>query len=181
MAFPHSEGMSNELTHPLPTAAGAATEERQGLWLMVVCGLLLATIGVFVEEAGQDPLTTVWFRCAFGLVALMVWGAATGRLGELRLRGRALLAALAASVLILLNWALFFAAISRTSIGVATVVIHVHPLWLMLLGAWWLRERITRLQIGAVLLALAGLTLATGLLEAMPHQPRTTIVMPSAC
>ncbi|WP_133699962.1 DMT family transporter [Roseateles toxinivorans] len=158
--------MSNALTtHPLPAAAGAAAEERQGLWLMVACGLLLATIGVFVEEAGQDPLTTVWFRCAFGLLALMVWGAATGRLGELRLRGRALLAALAASLLILANWALFFAAISRTSIGVATVVVHVHPLWLMLLGAWWLRERITRLQIAAVLLALAGLTLATGLLE----------------
>jgi len=144
------------------TRDNAAT---QGVALMVAGGLLLGTIGVFVEEAGQHPLTTVWFRCAFGGVALLLWGAATGRLRELRLRGKGLAAALAAGVLMIANWALFFAAIERTSIGVATVVFHVQPLWVLALGAWWLREPVTRRQLGAALLALAGLTLATGLVN----------------
>jgi drug/metabolite transporter (DMT)-like permease len=73
--------------------------------------------------------------------------------------------ALAAGALMLLNWALFFAAIRRTSIGVATVVFHVQPLWVIALGAWWLHERVSRAQIGAVLLALAGLALASGLAD----------------
>jgi drug/metabolite transporter (DMT)-like permease len=137
----------------------------QGVALMVAGGLLLGTLGVFVEEAAQHPLTTVWFRCAFGGAALLLWGAATGRLGELRLRGKGLAAALAAGVLMIANWALFFGAIERTSIGVATVVFHVQPLWVLALGAWWLREPLTRRQLGAVLLALAGLALATGLLD----------------
>lgn len=132
---------------------------------MVGAGLLLGTIGVFVEEAGQDPLTTAWFRCAFGLLALLLWGAAGGRLTELRLRGAALAAALAASVLMVTSWALFFAAITRTSIAVATVVFHVQPLWVLALGAWWLRERVSWPQAGAAMLALAGLALASGLLE----------------
>ncbi|MCW5661643.1 MAG: DMT family transporter [Burkholderiaceae bacterium] len=136
-----------------------------GVALMVAGGLLLGTIGVFVEEAGQHPLTTVWFRCVFGGAALLLWGAATRRLGELALRGKALAVALAAGVLMITNWALFFAAIERTSIGVATVVFHVQPLWVLALGAWWLRERVTRRQLGATLLALIGLTLATGLLD----------------
>jgi drug/metabolite transporter (DMT)-like permease len=148
-----------------PAAAGGWTRVQQGTWLMVGGGLLLGTIGVFVEEAGQHPLTAVWFRCAFGALALLLWGAVSGRLGELRLRGRGLLAALAAGVLMIANWALFFGAISRTSIGVATVVFHVQALWLMALGACCLREPVSRLQLGATLVALLGLALASGLLE----------------
>ena len=156
--------------HPLPTAptlrAGIdPLRERQGVALMMGGGLLLGTIGVFVEEAGQDPLTTVWFRCAFGTLALSLWGIASGRLAELRLRGAALASALVASALMIANWALFFAAIERTSIGVATVVFHVQPLWVLALGAWWLRERVSWGQAGAALLALIGLALASGVLE----------------
>jgi drug/metabolite transporter (DMT)-like permease len=142
-----------------------ARRERGGAALMVAGGLLLGTIGVFIKEAGQDPLTTVWFRCAFGCLALWLWGAISGRLAELRLRGKALAAALSASVLVLANWALFFAAIERTSIGVATVVFHVQPLWVLALGAWWLRERVSWAQAGAAVLALGGLALATGLFD----------------
>jgi drug/metabolite transporter (DMT)-like permease len=167
----HSGRMSASITRtagaslPGDAAAAAPRPQRRGTALMVGGGLLLGTLGVFVEEAGQDPLTTVWFRCAFGAAALLAWAVATGRLGELRLRGRALAAALAAGVLIMANWALFFAAISRTSIGVATVVFHVQPLWVLALGVWWLREPVTRQQAGAAVVALLGLALATGLLD----------------
>ena len=143
----------------------AAARERHGVALMIAGGLLLGTIGVFVEEAGQHPLTSVWCRCVFGALALLAWGAASGRLRELRLHGAGLAAALAAGVLMIANWALFFAAIERTSIGVATVVFHVQPLWVMAFGAWWLREPVTRRQVGAALLALIGLTCATGLID----------------
>lgn len=132
---------------------------------MAAGGLLLGTLGIFVEEAGQHPITTVWFRCAFGAMALLAWGAATGRLGELRLRGRTFAAAIAAGVLMVASWALFFGAIQRTSIAVATVVFHVQPLWVMAFGTWRLREPLPPSQGLAAATALLGLALATGLLE----------------
>ncbi|WP_431101420.1 DMT family transporter [Roseateles noduli] len=150
------------------TAAGAARRLREGQGLMVGGGLLLGTIGVFVEEAAQDPATTVWFRCVFGLAALLVWGAARGQLGELvRLRGRALGAVLVVGLLTVLNWGLFFAAIPRCSIAVSTVVFHVQPFWLMAMGAFWLREHVTRAQWLATAIALCGLALATGIADEM--------------
>jgi drug/metabolite transporter (DMT)-like permease len=156
----------SSLATPLPTAApDAARRERHGQWLMVGGGVLLGTLGIFIQEARQDALTAVWFRCAFGGAALLAWGALTGRLAELRLTQAGLAAALGAGLLVMLNWALFFAAIERTSIAVATVVFHVQPLWVMAFGAWWLREPVTKRQCGAALVALAGLALATGLLE----------------
>lgn len=147
-------------------------EQRTAAMLMTAGGLLLGTLGLFLERAGQDALTAVWFRCAFGAAALLAWGLATGRLAELRLRGRSLAAALAAGVLMAANWALFFAAIERTSIGVATVVFHVQPLWVMAAGVLWLREPLSARQAAAVGAALAGLALATGLFDAAADSPR---------
>ena len=72
--------------------------------------------------------------------------------------------ALGAGVLIVLNWVLFFAAIPRVSIAIATVLFHIQPFFVIGLGAWWLGERVSRAQVIACVVALAGLVLATGLI-----------------
>ncbi|MFG0787275.1 DMT family transporter [Delftia tsuruhatensis] len=160
-------------THSLQAAslASAATaqaaptaQETRGQWLMIAGGVLLGTVGVFVQEAGQHPLVTVLFRCAFGALALLAWGLATGRVRELRVRGRSWPVVAATGVLMVLNWALFFAAIPRTSIGVATIVFHIQPVWIMLFGTLVLREAVAPRQVAAMLAALLGLVLTTGLL-----------------
>ncbi len=131
---------------------------------MIAGGVLLGTVGVFVEEARQHPLVTVLFRCAFGALALLAWGLATGRVRELRVRGRSWAVVVATGLLMVLNWALFFAAIPLTSIGVATIVFHIQPVWIMLFGTLVLREAVAPRQVAAMLAALLGLVLATGLL-----------------
>lgn len=135
---------------------------------MVAGSLLLGTLGVFVHESGQHPLTAVWARCLFGALALGVWAMATGQAGALRLRGRALAAAGVTGLLMVLNWSLFFAAIGQVAIGTATVVVHAQPFWLMALAAWWLREPVSRGQVAAAAVAMLGLVLATGLGAATP-------------
>ena len=150
------------MTTLTPSAARAAGVNT-GAALMTAGGVLLGTLGVFLEQAGQHPLTAVWFRCVFGLLALSAWMLVTGRARELRLAPRALFAALAAGLLMLGNWALFFAAIERSSIAVATVVFHVQPFWVMLLGAVFLGEPVRRRQWAAAALALVGLAFASGL------------------
>lgn len=149
---------------PAPAQAAPTAQETRGQWLMIAGGVLLGTVGVFVEEARQHPLVTVLFRCAFGALALLAWGLATGRVRELRVRGRSWPVVLATGVLMVLNWALFFAAIPRTSIGVATIVFHIQPVWIMLFGTLVLREAVAPRQVAAMLAALLGLVLTTGLL-----------------
>ncbi len=143
----------------------ATTRDREGQWLMIAGGALLGTIGVFVEEAGQHPLVTVWFRCAFGAMALLAWCLATGRGAQLFLHGRARWVACATGMLTVMNWALFFAAIPRTSIAVATVIFHIQPIWVIVFGALFLREAVLPMQWLATLAALGGLVLTTGLLD----------------
>jgi drug/metabolite transporter (DMT)-like permease len=142
-----------------------ARREQQGLWLMVAGGALLGTIGVFVVEANQHPLLTVWFRCAFGALALLLWSAAFGQLKDLRLSGKSLWVACATGCLMVMNWTMFFAAIPRTSIAVATVVFHIQPIWVILFSALFLREPVSKGQWMATPVALFGLALTTGLLD----------------
>ncbi|MCU0775880.1 MAG: DMT family transporter [Ideonella sp.] len=126
-------------------------------------GLLLGTLGLFLEEAGQHPLTAVFFRCVFGAAALAAYALAVGRLHELRPTPRGLAIAALTGTLMTAMWATFFAAIQWTSIAVATVAFHLQPVWLLLAGAWWLGERLGPGRVVAVAVALLGLALATGL------------------
>jgi RarD protein len=134
---------------------------------MVGGGLLLGTLGVFIEEAGQPALTAVWFRCFFGLLALTLWFAVSNRWSELRLSRRDAALAISGGLLMVLNWVMFFEAVPRTSMSVATLVVHVQPFLIMVIGTVWLGERVSRRQWGAALVALVGLGLATGALDHM--------------
>ncbi|MBA1276065.1 DMT family transporter [Stutzerimonas azotifigens] len=149
-----------------PKALDRHNSIRAGGALPFVLGsVILGTIGIFVHEAGTDPLTATWFRCAFGLLGLTLWIGWRRQLGRLRLSPATWRGVLAAGVLMVLGWGLFFAAIERTSAGVATVLFHMQPLWVLLLGAWYLKESVARQRIVSVGIAMLGLVLATGVLE----------------
>ena len=139
------------------SAAGAAP--------FLLGNALLGTIGVFVHQANTDPLTATWFRCAFGLLGLTAWLLSRRQTRFLRLTKDDGPWVLAAGILMVLAWGLFFAAIERTSAGVAIVLFHFQPLWVLLLGFWWLREPIGRQRIASVCAAMLGLILAAGVLE----------------
>ncbi|NWK78877.1 EamA family transporter [Aquitalea sp. LB_tupeE] len=145
------------------TETGGAVTSNQGSRNMVMAGLLLGTLGIFVSEANQPPLLTVFMRCLFGALALLVWGGYSGKLRELHLRGRSLVAVLLASALMVSNWGLFFAAIPRTTIGLATVLFHLQPFWVMLYGSLRLGETLSRRHLLAAITALLGLALACGM------------------
>ncbi|MBT0569797.1 EamA family transporter [Curvibacter sp. CHRR-16] len=138
--------------------------------LVISGGLLFGTLGIFAQEAQQDALTITWFRCAVGALALLAWGRMSGNNHALRLHGRSWSMALTTGLLMVITWALFFGAMARTSIAVATLVFHIQPIMTMALGAIFLRERLQRIQWVMASLCFVGLALATGLLETTsPH------------
>ena len=145
---------------------------RRGLEYTVCGGVLLGTLGIPLEEAGQPPAGAVWFRCLFGAVALGLVLVVRGEVRELALRGRALGFVVAASLLMLLSWWLFFESILRTSIALATLVFHLQPFVVMALGAWWLGERVRPVQWIATGVALGGLALVSGVPSAMAGADR---------
>ena len=147
------------------TSISSGESTRRGAWLVAAGGLLLGTLGIFLHEAGQHPLTAVFFRCVFGALALLVFAAAFGRIAELRVTRQALGVAALTGLLMTFMWGAFFAAIQWTSIALATVVFHLQPIWVLLAGVVLLGERLSVVRALAVVVALFGLALATGLAQ----------------
>ncbi len=143
------------------TARSEARSAAGALPFIVGCALL-GTIGVFLHEANADPLTATWFRCAFGLLGMSAWLISRGQTRFLRLTRSNVLWVLAASLLMVSSWALFFSAVERISAGVAIVLFHVQPMWVLLFASLWLKETIGRQRVMAVAVAMCGLVLATG-------------------
>lgn len=141
---------------------------RQGVAMLAGGGLLMGTIGVFVEEAHLGALTLVFFRCLFGMLALAAYCAWKGWLAPRQLARqftrRTFALAFISGVLMVTQWVGFFDSIHRTSIAVATVVFHVQPFWVVLIGAAIFHERLGADRLGWIAIAFVGLVLASGVL-----------------
>lgn len=133
--------------------AGAA---RRALWQLLLAEVLIGSVGVFVHESGQDPVTAVFYRCLFGALFLTVCGLLGGQLRGLWRERRLLRDAALSGVLLVLNWVALFAGMARSSIGVATMVYHVFPFVMLLLAALLQGERTRRSDLAWTLLAFVG-------------------------
>ncbi|EDP63291.1 Putative 10 TMS drug/metabolite exporter, DME family, DMT super family protein [alpha proteobacterium BAL199] len=141
---------------------------RRSIIELAVGNLLLGTLGVFVVESGQDAVSIVFYRCLIGALALGLYGRWAGWL-SLRAASRGtLLLAVLTGVLMTGNWVLFTAALGRIGIALATIVFHVQPFLVLLIGAIAFGERLTASRLAWVGLAFAGLVAAIGP-EALLH------------
>lgn len=129
----------------------------------VIAMLLLGTLGVFVEEARLDSVTIVYFRCLFGAISLGLYCAWKGFFVRANFRRKNVWLAIASGVLMVSQWVVFFEAILRIGISVATIVFHVQPFLVLLFGALVFRERISFDKFLWISVGFGGLVLATGL------------------
>ena len=125
---------------------------------------IAGTVGAFVVEAGLNPVTVVFWRCVFGSLFLGAWCLIRGCLPDRALSKRGLLTAVLGGVCIVLNWVAFFASFGMTTIATTTIVYHVQPFFVVLIGVGFLKERVTLAQMGWIIGAFAGVVLASGIL-----------------
>ncbi|TIV40747.1 MAG: DMT family transporter, partial [Mesorhizobium sp.] len=132
---------------------------------MVIAG----TVGAFVTESGQHPVTVVFWRCVFGALFLAAWCLLRGYLPDRTLSPSRLALAALGGVCMVLSWTAFFAGFSMTSIATTTIVYHVQPFFVVLIGVVFLKERVSPDQILWMLGAFLGVVLASGLVVTHGH------------
>ncbi|MFF7974579.1 EamA family transporter [Streptomyces sp. NPDC007905] len=142
------------------------TPEHKGTAQLTTAMMLSGTLGVFVVESGAPPFDVVFFRVLFGALALGGYVAARGRLRDHGFTRRTFALAVLGGVFIVFNWVLLFQSYENTSISVATVVYHMQPFYVVLLGALLFRERLTAAKVGWIAVAFAGLILVSGVTPA---------------
>ena len=153
------------------------TERQQGAVTLAAGGLLMGTLGIFVEEARLGALTLVFFRCLFGFLALFAYCAWKGFFARRYFTRRTVTLAVLSGVLMVTQWVWFFDAIHRTSIAVATVVFHVQPFWVVLIGAALFNERLGIDRLSWIATAFVGLVLASGVVATDNLQGHTSYLI----
>lgn len=132
-------------------------KKTQGTLEMSVAMAISGTIGWFVVQSGLPTLEVVFWRCAFGVLAL---GLVCWAMGLLRgMSWRIARWAALGGVAIVTNWLLLFGAYSHASISVATAVYNTQPFMLVVFGALLFGERITLAKLGWLVTAFGGMLL----------------------
>ena len=130
---------------------------------------ILGTIGFFVVLSGQTAINVVFWRCAFGAIALLLICALQGMLRR-QITFRQIAIAALGGVAIVVNWAMLFSAYGNTSIGVATAVYNTQPFILVGFGALFLAERLSAAKLLWLSVAFLGVVL---IVQAEPADPAT--------
>ncbi|WP_018152664.1 DMT family transporter [Leeia oryzae] len=134
-------------------------QQRGAVIELIIAMCLSGTIGWFVTESRQPVWNVVFARCVVGSLGLAAYISLTGLWRAWHFNARSLLWCIAGGLALVANWLLLFNAYLYSSIGLATVVYHTQPFWLLLLGVLLLGEKLTRQKLLALALAFAGLLL----------------------
>ncbi|HKP03462.1 MAG TPA: EamA family transporter RarD [Chthoniobacterales bacterium] len=152
-----------------PTNAGAAREDRSGLIAGIAAfgawGFIPVYWKLFTSLSASEILAHRFVWTTGFLVGLLSWQGRWPEVREAIRSRRALLYCLASGLAISVNWFCFIWAVNVGRVIETSLGYFMTPLMNVLLGATFLRERLTRPQLISVLLALVGvlnLTLGYG-------------------
>lgn len=133
--------------------------KTRGVVEMSTAMIISGTVGWFVLETRMPAVAVVFWRCAFGAVAMLVARAGLGLLRRDVIHARQAGLAALGGLALTANWVLLFAAYSHASIAVATVTYHTQPFMLVAIGALFFGEKLTTDKLGWLGLAFGGVLL----------------------
>ena len=140
-------------------------ETRLGLLYATGAFLLWGVVPVYWKTLQHVPaLEILAHRIVWGFVFVAVWMTIRGRWPELRAvfrRPRTVVALLASTVFIAINWGLFIYAVNTDRVLATSLGYYINPLVNILLGLFVLHERLNRKQWVAVALAALAVVLLT--------------------
>lgn len=128
-----------------------ADEHRRAVALLVLCGLCWSTGGVLIKLVSWHPAAIWSARCA--IAGAVLYAARRPSLRGITRTEWAAAIALAATT------GLFILANKLTTAANAILIQYSAPIWIALLGAWFLGERATRLDWVTIVVVLGGIAL----------------------
>ena len=143
-------------------------EDKRDKLMLALSMLIFGTIGVFRKRIDLPSEVIACVRGLLGAAVLFVGVRLTGGSFSLDAMKRNLGRLLFSGALIGLNWMLLFEAYRYTSIAVATLMYYMAPVFVIVASALVLRQRVAKRKWICVGVAMLGMTLVSGVVEAGP-------------
>lgn len=118
----------------------------------------LSTSAIFVKLADAPPAITAFYRLLFTLLLLLptVLFSRTRREEFHSLGKKQWILSVLAGILLAIHYILWFESLNYTSVASSTVIVTLQPLFSILLGFFFLKERQNRVALAGCFIAIAG-------------------------
>jgi len=131
--------------------------EKIGYIFIISAMLIWGSVGVFARYIPQPSIVIVFYRVLFASLSLLFMLAYNKDL-NFDLKGNNKILILTMGVALALNWIFFFKAIKITTIASATLSYYSAPIILTMLSILFLKEKLTKQGIAALLLGFIGIS-----------------------
>ena len=129
---------------------------------IVISMLIYGSLGLFVTQLAIPTAEIVFVRAALGCLALFLVLTASGKNKE-KVPVGSFIVLLLLGALIGINWLLLFDAYKYTYVSTATLIYYIQPIFVILLSALFLKEKLTSRKIVGVVFAIVGMILINGI------------------
>lgn len=138
--------------------AHTRSDSLGGLLRIAAAAVVWGTIPLVLRAADGASAVKVFYRVLIAGVAMLLWMAARGRLGELRsLSRRKLLSVAGQGALLAVNWLLFLTALDMTKVAVAELLGYTGPVFVAALAPFVSKEAFDKRIVLPLALALGGI------------------------
>ncbi len=129
-------------------------------YLVLLCGVLIASSAAimirFAQADGMASLTIAAGRLTLAAVILTVPAMRRGSRREHHWRPRFVVAAASAGAFLALHFAAWITSLEHTSVASSVALVATNPVWVAIVSHFFLRERVGKAGVIAVMLTLAG-------------------------
>ena len=141
-------------------------EKRSALLLLISSMAIFGTIGVFRRNIALSSAAVAMLRGFVGAAALLLFARLRGQHPDRAAIRRNLLPLIVSGAAMGVNWILLFEAYRYTTVAAATLCYYMAPTFIILASPLVLRERLQARKLLCVALALLGMVLVSGVLDA---------------
>ncbi len=125
--------------------------------------IIWGTVGLFVLWSGFPMITIACSRCVIGGLILAGFCYHQGLFKAQFFAKQEVLLAIISGIFLVLNWVLLFESFKLASITVGNVSYYLQPIFLVILGIFFFKERVSLPKGALILLSFVGVVLTTGL------------------
>lgn len=153
-------------TQNIHNAHNTQKNSPKSLAMLVLAMTIFGTIGIFRKMIPLPSALIAFFRGVIGTIFLIFLVKIRGKQLNHHLSGKVRFLLVLTGALIGINWMMLFEAYNYTSVSVATLCYYMEPTFVVLLSLLVFKEKLTFKKGICSFLALVGMVLVSGILEA---------------
>ena len=155
-----TKGADNDVRAPGESAHHS--DQLTATALLAFAMALSGTVGVIVVASGLSSISAVFFRCLFGAISLSLWCIFRNKFNISSINRGNVAIVVISGLFLVVNWVALFQSVRLIQVGLSFVIYHLQPFWIIIIGAAFLGERLSKAKLLWIVIAFIGLVLVVG-------------------